>query len=162
MESGPLATTRRPMNPATCSPCATVTPPLPLLGHHLNEVKRHFAVTSNSLALLLCSALRCRSPWPATIEPPPCCPTRPKGVPWHHAPPTPSASQVTAYRSRAPPASPPLEEGPLESVVRQCLHLHRWRPPVRAKAAIVIPRLPSTSCWQPSPTVLRPRQTYFF
>jgi hypothetical protein len=33
---------------------------------------------------------------------------------------------------RAPPASPPLQEELLESVVRPCLHLRRRRPPVRA------------------------------
>jgi hypothetical protein len=96
------------------------------------------------------------------------------------APPTLSASPVTTYRSRAaevsvppttsvrsssstaairaPLASPPLQEGPLESVVRPHLHLHHQRPPVRAEAAVIIPRPPSASCRQPSPTVLRPHQ----
>jgi hypothetical protein len=143
------ATSHRPMNRATCRPHATVTPPLPLLGHHFDKEKRHFTVALNSLASLLYSSLHCRLPlyssWLATTEPPPWRPTRPKGAPWCRAPPAPSASRVTAYRSwaaevssspttsvrsssstavvRAPPASPPLKEGPLESVVLK----KKWR-----------------------------------
>jgi hypothetical protein len=166
------------MNPATCRPRAAVTPPLPLLCHHLDEEKHHFArhLELTCIAALLCPPLLLFSPWPATIKPPPCRPTGPKGVPWCCAPLEPSASRVPAYRSRAaevsalsttsarsssstaavqaPPVSPPHQEGPLESVVRPRLHLCRRWPPVQAEATVIIPRPLSASHRQPSPIVL--------
>jgi hypothetical protein len=129
-------------------------------------------------AMLLLGSSPLYSPWPAMTKPPPCRPTRPKGAPWRRARPAPSASRVTTYQSRAvevsmslttsvrsssstagvwaPLASPPLQEGPLKSVVGPRLHHRRRWPPVWAEAAVIIPRLPSTSSQQPSPTVLRP------
>jgi hypothetical protein len=49
---------------------------------------------------------------------------------------------------RAPLASPPLQEVPLESIVRPHLHLHRHLPLVRAIAIVHIP--------SSSPTAARP------
>jgi hypothetical protein len=130
---------------------------------------------SRSTASALPCALLC-SLWPVTTKLLPCRPTRPKGVPWHRAPPAPSASQVTAYWSRAaqvstspttsarisssttavwaPLASPPLQEGPLESIVQPCVHTFTVDD-LRSE-----PKPLSASRQQPSPTVLRPQQQF--
>jgi hypothetical protein len=178
----PPATSHRPTNPATCHPRAAVTSRHPYLYSVTTSTKRSAIspIASNSLAPLLCSALHCRlplySPWIATTKPPPCCPTRPKGVPWRRAPPALSASWVTTYQSRAaevstsattsvrsssstaavraPPASPPLQERPLEFIVWPRLHLHHRRPSIWAKVIVVILWPPSAFYRQPSPTVL--------
>jgi hypothetical protein len=65
------------------------------------------------------------------------------------------------FRLRPRLASPPLQEGPLESVVRPRQHLRRRQTSVRAEAVVIIPRPPRASHRQPSPTILwphRPRQ----
>jgi hypothetical protein len=46
------------MNPTTCRPRVAVTPPLPLLGHHLDEEKRH----STRRHELACAAALLRPP----------------------------------------------------------------------------------------------------
>jgi hypothetical protein len=59
----PPATSRRPTNPATRCPRVVVTPPLPLLSHHLDEEKRHFARRLE----LTCAAALLHPPLPVAM-----------------------------------------------------------------------------------------------
>jgi hypothetical protein len=128
------------------------TPPYPQRGQHLYEEKCHFTHRTRA-RLWRCSALasafarRLCSPWPATAEPlssPSKTGKRLANVASSSStelelePPVIDAGRASSPRCllllrgssltaaiRAPPASPPLQEEPLESEDRPCLHLCR-------------------------------------
>jgi hypothetical protein len=132
--------------------CSRTMPPYPLRGQHLDEEKCCFthrtrARLCRSSALASASTHRLCSPWPATAEPL-SSPSKPRkrlavvasssSTELELEPPTIDAGRASSpcrlllphgssftTAIRAPPASPPLQEEPLESVVRPRLHLRR-------------------------------------